>query len=167
MGKNLQRSLQLSWPRYGRRVTSVEWNGSCQCNVFNIRPVFHECAETHAETPKMMCLLTIYFCSIKHVHGNDPYHLFRFEISARWNVRVSAYMENGLKARFPWRRKRALFGELKNRTWINDKGRFHARDFARKNTLAEEIVARFLFSRSRFIRSIECACVEMISRARV
>ena len=37
MGKNLSyRSLQLSWPRYGRRFTSIEWNGSCQCDVFNI-----------------------------------------------------------------------------------------------------------------------------------
>ena len=35
-GKNLQRSLQLSWPRYGRRVTNIEWNGSLQCNLFNI-----------------------------------------------------------------------------------------------------------------------------------
>ena len=48
-----------------------------------VRPVFHECAETRAETQKMMCLLRIYFCSRKRVHGNDPYYLFRFEFSAR------------------------------------------------------------------------------------
>ena len=36
MGKNLKRNIQMSCPRYGRRVTSIEWNGSCQSDVFNI-----------------------------------------------------------------------------------------------------------------------------------
>ena len=42
--------------------------------------VFHECAETRAETLTMMGLLEIDFCSRKRVHGNDPHHLFRLGI---------------------------------------------------------------------------------------
>ena len=64
-------------------------------HVIQVRPVFHECAETRTETQKMMCLLRIYFCSRKRVHENDPCQLFRFDFSARWNVRVSACMETG------------------------------------------------------------------------
>ena len=30
-----------------------------------VRPIFYECAETHVETPMMLCLLRVKFCSWK------------------------------------------------------------------------------------------------------
>ena len=30
-----------------------------------VRPIFHECAETHVETPMVLCLLRVKFCSWK------------------------------------------------------------------------------------------------------
>ena len=39
-GENLYRILQLSWPRYDRRVTSIEWNGRCQYRIHLINILF-------------------------------------------------------------------------------------------------------------------------------
>ena len=67
---------------YAKDLTLNAGRQRLRC-AWAIRPVFHECAETRVETPKMMCLLRIYFCSRKRLHGNDPYHLLGLEFSAR------------------------------------------------------------------------------------